>query len=288
MWDTTIVTPSPDAVRLELDRVLASSTFTGSPRLSRFLRFVVERTLAGEGERLKEYVIGVAVFDRDGEYDPRVDSIVRVEAGRLRTKLEEYYQRAGAADPVIISIQRGGYVPVFDERPAQTAAVKITRRPLPLRLLGATTAVALVIAALAAWNAERGSPAPTSPPRIAVLPFVATAGDPTAQDLATRVTEGVTAKLVSGGSFSVVSSQSARSFAGSDRPSSEIARKLQANLLLHARLLVENGALRVEAILVDGETDEKFWVESFVAPAQELDALEQRIATAAESASRRR
>ena len=113
MWDTTIVTHSSDAVRLELDRVLTSSTFTGSPRLSRFLRFVVERTLAGEGERLKEYVIGVEVFDRDGEYDPRVDSIVRVEAGRLRTKLEEYYQRAGAADPVIISIQRGGYAPDF-------------------------------------------------------------------------------------------------------------------------------------------------------------------------------
>ena len=80
--------------------------------MSRFLKFVVEQTLAGEGERLKEYVIGVEVFDRDADYDPRLDAIVRVEAARLRTKLAEYYAGDGRSDAVVLSLPKGGYAPV--------------------------------------------------------------------------------------------------------------------------------------------------------------------------------
>jgi hypothetical protein len=86
---------TPEDVRRQLKSVLSSPVFTSSGRLSRFLEFVVERTLAGDGERLKEYVIGIEVFDRDASYDPRLDSIVRVEAARLRTKLAEYYAGHG-------------------------------------------------------------------------------------------------------------------------------------------------------------------------------------------------
>ena len=73
------------AVRAPLERVLASPLFSASERLSRFLRFAVEQVLEGHGDRLKEYVLGVEVFDRDERYDPRLDSIVRVEARRLRS-----------------------------------------------------------------------------------------------------------------------------------------------------------------------------------------------------------
>ena len=88
--------PTAEEVRQQLDRILASDLFANADRLSRFLRYVVERTLAGEGDQLKEYAVGVGVFDRGEQYDPRVDSIVRVEASRLRTKIDEYlseYQR---------------------------------------------------------------------------------------------------------------------------------------------------------------------------------------------------
>ena len=81
----------PRPVRAELDRILRSPGFTHSERMARFLRCVVERALAGRGEELKEYLIGVEVFDRKTDYDPRVDPIVRVEARRLRSKLEEFY-----------------------------------------------------------------------------------------------------------------------------------------------------------------------------------------------------
>ena len=82
--------PTADQVRDQLDRILASEAFANADRLSRFLRYIVERTLAGEGDRLKEYAVGVGVFERNEQYDPRVDSIVRVEAGRLRAKIDEY------------------------------------------------------------------------------------------------------------------------------------------------------------------------------------------------------
>ena len=78
------MTPTREDVLGQLEKVLGSELFQSAGRLSRFLRFVTERALAGESERLKEYVIGVEVFDRDAQYDPRLDSIVRVEAGRLR------------------------------------------------------------------------------------------------------------------------------------------------------------------------------------------------------------
>jgi len=70
----------------QLQKILASKPFAQSARMSRFLRFTVERSVSGQPDQLKEYVIGVEVFDRKSSYDPRVDPIVRVEARRLRSK----------------------------------------------------------------------------------------------------------------------------------------------------------------------------------------------------------
>src|SRR5688572_4713705 len=106
------MSPTSDDVRHQLGRLLASSVFANAGRMSRFLKFVVERSLAGEGERLKEYVIGVEVFDRDTRYDPRLDSIVRVEAARLRSKLAEYYAGEGRNDAIVLSLPKGGYAPI--------------------------------------------------------------------------------------------------------------------------------------------------------------------------------
>ena len=113
--------PSPDEVRAQLERLLAAPAFA-SGRHPRFLRYVVDRTLAGEADQLKEYVLGMEVFDRSDGYDPRLDSIVRVEARRLRAKLGEYYAGAGADDPVVIEIPRGSYAPVFSTEDAGRAA----------------------------------------------------------------------------------------------------------------------------------------------------------------------
>jgi hypothetical protein len=104
---------SEQDIRNQVSRLLNSSIFVQSDRLSRFLRFTIETTLAGDSETLKEYLIGTEVYDRKPPYHPSADSIVRSEARRLRSKLKQYYDTAGKDDPVFIYYRRGSYVPVF-------------------------------------------------------------------------------------------------------------------------------------------------------------------------------
>jgi len=106
--------PTPQAIRAHLRRVLASEALVRSRRIQRFLEFIVEETLAGRADQLKEYAIGIAVFDKTADFEPAVDPIVRNEARRLRMKLVEYYsQSSRPADAVVIDVPKGGYVPVF-------------------------------------------------------------------------------------------------------------------------------------------------------------------------------
>jgi serine/threonine-protein kinase len=111
------VTPDPDRpVREQLERILASPTFKQVDRLKRFLSFIVLESIGGRGTELKEYVIGVHVFEKEPSFDPRTDPIVRVQARRLRAKLVRYYQEDGRSDAVIIDLPKGGYAPVFKPR----------------------------------------------------------------------------------------------------------------------------------------------------------------------------
>src|SRR5215471_7427567 len=105
-------TCSSEAVRTQLEKVLASEGFARNDRMSSFLRFVVEQELSGRGDQLKESVIGVEVFGRRPDYDVRRDSIVRTEAGKLRVRLAKYYAGEAAAE-LIIDVPKGGYRPVF-------------------------------------------------------------------------------------------------------------------------------------------------------------------------------
>ena len=107
---------SDKAVRGQLDRILASTTFKQVDRLKRFLSFIVLESISGRSNELKEYVIGVHVFGKEPSFDPRTDPIVRVQARRLRAKLVRYYQEDGRGDEVIIDLPKGGYAPVFKPR----------------------------------------------------------------------------------------------------------------------------------------------------------------------------
>src|SRR5690349_10365824 len=114
---TTTLKGIPAAeIRSELEQILRSRTFIQSHRIRRFLQFVVEECLLGQHHRLKEYLIGLEVFNRREAFDPRVDSIVRVEARRLRAKIEEYYLTEGREDELRILLRKGSYVPVFEYR----------------------------------------------------------------------------------------------------------------------------------------------------------------------------
>jgi eukaryotic-like serine/threonine-protein kinase len=100
-------------VRDHVAHILRAQGFAKSDRLKRFLSFTVERVLAGDTADLKEYVIALEVFDRGPDYNPKVDAIVRVEARRLRSRLEQYYATEGLQDPIRIQFPSGTYVPVI-------------------------------------------------------------------------------------------------------------------------------------------------------------------------------
>jgi TolB-like protein len=305
--------PSRDEATAQLERVLASDVFATATRLSRFLRFVSERSLAGESERLKEYVIGVEVFDRDERYDPRVDSIVRVEAGRLRTKLEQYYNGPGRDDGIVIRLQKGGYAPSFERRAAdaplhdtrsagaltgaaappdaqsagdtdesQGAVVSPTRlAPSRRAFYFAAAVVVLGIAvALIAPRLRSGAPPADA---VAVLPFEISTGSPEDKAAAVRLTEGVTAELVRTGRFSVVPSRDAREI-GSEGSAQSIARRLQASWLLEARVTHAPGTVRIEARMMNAARNRKLWVDSFEGSPSELDDLSRRVGAAAATA----
>ena len=142
METAVIVGPEHEADRQreQLNRIVTSHTFHGSARHRRFLSYVVEKVLCGDALRLKGYTLGLEVFDRGDDFDPQLDPVVRIEAGRLRRSLDRYYLTEGKDDPIVISIPKGGYVPDFTE----------STKALPLAL---------------------APPTPSAPFAVAVLPF---------------------------------------------------------------------------------------------------------------------
>ncbi|RWF51494.1 MAG: hypothetical protein EOS46_00745 [Mesorhizobium sp.] len=107
-------TPAAPAVRETLERLLASETFGRSERARKLLRYLVEREQAGEADRLKGFSIAMDVFGKDGDFDPSTDAVVRVQAGRLRELLQQYFANEGVAEPFRIAIPRGSYVPAYE------------------------------------------------------------------------------------------------------------------------------------------------------------------------------
>jgi eukaryotic-like serine/threonine-protein kinase len=106
----------PEKIDAALRKILNSPEFVQAIRSSRFLEFVVSKTLSGQGGTIKEYLIGTEAFDRPAGYDPRNDPIVRVEAGRLRSRLADYYRGTGSQDLIQIDLPKGSYAPTFTRR----------------------------------------------------------------------------------------------------------------------------------------------------------------------------
>jgi hypothetical protein len=127
--------PAVNPAHTQLQRILNSRAFAGAHRSQLFLRYIVGHALNHPDEPLKEYSIALDVFDRDASYDPAVDAAVRVEAGRLRSRLREYYAAEGQADPLLIEVPRGGYRAVFRPRqpavPAPRSLTLVPAKPMP-------------------------------------------------------------------------------------------------------------------------------------------------------------
>src|SRR5580658_6866310 len=170
-------TPDRAAASQELERIAASNNFRKAERCLRLLRYVIDRTIEGREGELKEYTLGVSVFERPDSFDPQTDAVVRLEARRLRLKLAEYYQQEGLDDPVIIELPKGGYVPRFRARPAPPQIEAPEAIPVPAakpafpRWTIAVAALAVVLATVLAMWLRMGRTS-LQPPRrqsIAVL-----------------------------------------------------------------------------------------------------------------------
>jgi hypothetical protein len=150
----------------QIERLLGSRSLHGSESLCKLLRYLANLSLDHPGVAPKEYQIATEVFGRHEDFDPHLDSMVRVQAGRLRAKLAEYYSSEGASDRTLVEMPKGTYALTFSERPAVTAtpAAGESRKPpqegkttLPLnfRWIAALVLFSMIFAALLAVGIDR-------------------------------------------------------------------------------------------------------------------------------------
>ena len=237
-------------IQAQLSRILASPGFRSSERLRRFLRFAVERTLAGEAAQLKEYLVGRDVFDRGSSYDPRMDSIVRVEAQRLRKKLREYYQAHGSADSIRISFQAGSYVPAFT-------------RPVRVDAAGAE---------------NTASPEPPDPRTVAVLPFSNLSPEPDQEYFCDGIAEDIINALTPIPEFKVIGRTTTLSLKRSTADLREMGVRLGAGTIVEGTVRKTGNVLRISAKLVNSETQQVSWSWVFDRQTQDLFVIGDEIA----------
>lgn len=219
----------PSDVSTQLSKILASPQFSQAAALSRFLRFVVEASQAGQ--TVKEYPIGVEVFNRGTDFDPRIDTIVRVQAAKLRSKLLEYYASIGAEDPIVITLPKGGYTPNIRERPRAAAAVGAAR------------------------SADRS--------RIAVLPFVNMSSDPENEYFSDGLTEELINRLARVPNLQVVARTSAFSFKGRNEDLRDLGAKLNVGTVMEGSVRKAGDQLRVTAQLIDVQSGYHLFSQTF-------------------------
>ncbi len=264
---------SPEAIREQLGRILASEGFANSDRISRFLRFAVEAGLRGEADQIKEYLVGREVFDRDDNYDPRLDPIVRVEARRLRTKLDEYYAGPGREDAIRIAFRKGSYAPLIG--PAGSSAVPSVAAAVPR---WAPAAVLFLIAAVAAysyfWRDRPGD-------RIAVIPahllgWNSSEPNPVEENLV----EEVTMELARRPSMSVISWPSVLPYRSARRKLRELAADLRAQFVLVVSVKRSEDTIHVTLHLVETAADNKRWSAEYSRKLDDAEATRRELARA--------
>jgi TolB-like protein len=285
---TELDCPEPAHVRAQLERILDSDEFIGSDRTHRFLRFVVEETLAGRGDRIKAFSVAIAAFDRDEAFDPQTDPIVRIEAGRLRRSLERYYFVAGAKDPVRIEIPKGTYVPEFSWLDAQdpdgsvagstsapTVAAsaprslgQLPRFPWPTLGLMALIAVisGLAVFIFASGTSDQRAAVDVKPnlphPSVAILPLGVSGGGQLVTRLSSGMTNEVIRELSRYSSVFVLGPQSIQRF-GPTPDVTVMGADTGLDFVLSGSIQHAGDRIQVSVQLSDTVTGGIFWAETY-------------------------
>ena len=284
----------------QLERVIASPEFSASERDRKFLRYVVEETLAGRADRIKGYSIGTEVFGRDASFDAQSDPVVRIEAGRLRRALERYYLLDGSADPVRIDIPKGAYVPTFTRwagpsvetlatieqaSPTPSPAAPAAREGLPEGLIeepkrkwivglgGGLCALLLFGVAYGVSGHFTSQPPPAPPtgiaplplpsrPSVIVVPFADLGETPASRLYAIGLTEEVLSQLARFTELTVLGRDTSNSLAPS-ADAGPLRRALGFRYALEGSVRTSNGRLRVTARLLDAEVGAVLWSQAY-------------------------
>jgi TolB-like protein/Flp pilus assembly protein TadD len=269
----------PREVREHLDKILASPSFAGALQVQRLLRFVVEESLEGRADGIKESVLAVRVFGRRSDFDSHSDSVVRVHATHLRRRLREYYRTEGLQDGVIIDFPPGAYVPAF--RPVNgpsggVAGPRWRRWLLP--------AAVLVVLAAAAALGTFGWLARTSPTSIAVLPFASLDGAAERDYLEEGIAEDLMTSLARWPDLRVVARTSTFQFRGKNISARSVGRELGASVLLEGSIRGNRDHLKIDAQLVNAGSGFDVWSESWEGAAGDVPLFEEQIVRAVRQA----
>jgi adenylate cyclase len=247
--------PTPDVIRVQLERILLSADFRASDKQRKFLSFVINETLEDQTSQLKGYTIAVAVYGRPEGFDPQVDPIVRVEAGRLRRALEHYYLTSGKNDPVRIKIPKGGYVPTFNTNQIPPSGAK-TR------------------------TSKRQDRALTTGPSVAVMPLINLTGDREQDYFVDGLTEELTSELTRYQDFQVIASQSTMRFKDQKVDPKEAGGDLGARFLIMGSVRKDLKTVKVAIRLLDTFTGAQIWGQTYKRDqtAADLIAIQEEIA----------
>ena len=285
--ETPAQSPSQEAIRENLESLLASSIFSSATRSSRFLQYVVEETLAGKQEAIKESVLGFEVFDRVRDFDPRIDAIVRVEATKLRLRLEQYYRGEGAQASVGIEIPKGTYVPRFRLRAVEPNgtgsahdsapdSIAMPSQPAASRRFGLKSGIALaalLVVLLASGLYIRARKAAMPKPAgdlnaIAVLPFINLSADAENEYFSDGLTEELTDVLARSGIVRVAARTSAFAFKGKGQDVGEIGARLHVDSVLEGSVRKSGQRLRITAQLIRISDGLHLWSQTYDRPSE--------------------
>ena len=240
-------------VRAQLKRILSSSIFRNSIQQGRFLQFTVERTLSGHHAQLKEYVVGIEVFRRKDSFDPRVDPIVRVEAGRLRLRLKQYYETEGKSDQLIIELPKGTYGTIFHCRRSCVAA---SDDPVTVR------------------------DSPMSSTRVLVLPFADHSPNFDQEWFCDGMTEELINALSKVPYLRLVASPSALRLKGKEHDLQELGRQLGTGTVVRGGVRKDGERLRITVQLINLADNCYLWSESYDRKLEDVFAVQEEIASA--------
>jgi TolB-like protein len=263
-----------NAVRLALERILKSAPFAQSRRRQRFLEYIVNETLAVRGDRLKGYSIAREVFDRPEDFDPNLDSIVRMEAARLRDRLREYYEHDGRSDLIRIELPKGTYTPRIEFRHPSasdhpTEPARSRGRTLPLTASLLTLLIALVAGFSAWWWSTRSAPL-AEKASIAVLPFENIGNDPRWDRLADGITDDIITDLSHSKDLFVVARNSTAVYRRKASDVRGIGRDLGVRYVLEGTIQQSGDEIRVTTQLIDARTGGHVWSNRHVRPVKDL------------------